>query len=73
MAEFAVYAKRTQPVRGNNGHIISPDNTFKPINSNGVRVAKKDIDITFATKEDAQEWIDSHTFHPGVVTEIRKL
>ena len=74
MAEYAIYAKRTMPVYDiKSGKTIPPDKTFMPINYAGIRVRKQDLTDTFATKDDAQNFIDSHKFREGVITEIRKL
>ena len=43
-----------------------------PLNMKGIRTRKQDLKDCFATKEDAQEWIDSHSFRAGVKLEIRR-
>lgn len=74
MAVYGIYAKRTQPLfNWETKETMGPDKTFMPLNEKGVRVPKNKLTNTFATKEDAQEWIDTHDFKDGVEVEVRKL
>lgn len=61
MAQYALYGKRPQ------------DKTFKPLNYAGERVNKKDLKDTFATRQDAQDFLDSKILKPNVEVEIRAL
>lgn len=61
MPEFALYGKRPS------------DKTFKPLNYKGIRVNKKDLTDTFASKKDAEEFLASKKLKPNVTIEIRKL
>lgn len=74
MAIYGVYAKRTQPLFNyETKETMGPDKVFMPLNERGVRTPKNKLTHTFATKEDAQEWIDNHNFKDGVIVEVRKL
>lgn len=75
---YFIYAKRTAPEHWDSLHrvMIPQDKQFRAINSNGVRVSKLTEAIEFATREDAQEWMDkkiaAQGVKDGVVWEIRK-
>lgn len=73
MGCFFVYGKRTAEKHWNNyrGCWIPQDKQFRALNANGVRVNKLTEAIPFATKEDAEEFINKHKFLPGVELEIR--
>lgn len=73
MAQFAVYGKRTQPIKAFDGDICGPDKQFAPLDEKGIRTTKKELTNTFATREDAQEWIDNHKFKQGVEVEVRNV
>lgn len=70
---YLVYGKRTERwYNADDNTWNDPDKTFMPLNSQGIRTQKKNMNECFATKEDAQEWIDSHKFRAGVELEIRR-
>lgn len=71
---FFVYGKRTKEEYWDNVRrcMIPQDAQFRALNYDGVRVNKLEDAVCFATKEDAQEWIDKHNFLDGVKIEIRK-
>lgn len=52
-----------------------PDKTFRAINYKGVRVTKLEDAGSFATREDAQEFLDKHADpkRNDVAFEIRKV
>lgn len=66
---FFVYGKRTEP---DGKFILKPDKQFRPLDVLGRRVVKLEDAIEFATREDAQEWVNEHAFKDGVKIEIRK-
>ena len=73
MPQYLVYGKRTEPVyyptlRQTHG----PDKTFKALNEYGERVTKLSDAFSFASREDAQEFLDAHKHRAGCVFEIRK-
>lgn len=70
---YLVYGKRTERWYNEDDHSWNePDKQFMPLNMKGIRTRKQDLKDCFATKEDAQEWIDSHSFRAGVKLEIRR-
>lgn len=73
MAEYAVYGKHTLPYVNIKGEHVECDKIFMPLNEKGIRVTKRGLTNTFATKEDAQEWIDNHKFIKGAEISIRKI
>lgn len=58
MSEYAVYVKRTEPWTNYQGRTFEPDKCFRAIDGNGKRVTKLVNAMTFATKEDAVEWVE---------------
>lgn len=73
MPEYLIYGKRIQPIyyptlRESHG----PDKTFKALNEYGERVSKLSDAFSFASKEDAQQFLDEHNLRDGCVFEIRK-
>ena len=71
---FAVYGKRTETIWYPSRRISQgPDKTFRALDAHGERVTVKANAITFETREAAQEWIDKHKWHKGVIVEIRKF
>ena len=70
---WSVYGKRTNPIHNTDGTTIQPDKSFAPLDESGVRTTKAKLTNVFAEKSDAQEWIDKHSFKPGVELEIRKV
>lgn len=72
---YLIYGKHTKPWRGSQDHLLhEPDKMFRAINYQGVRVTKLEDAASFATKEDAQEFLDKHTDpnRDDVAFEIRK-
>lgn len=70
---YLIYGKRTKPIKNTEtGEMMGPDTMFRALTYNGVRVSKLADAGSFATKEDAQEWINKKGHKPGVVFEIRK-
>lgn len=69
---FAIYGKRTKVIPGTD----KPDTTFRALTYAGIRVSKLTDAGTFATKEDAEEFLKKKNprgYKDGVVFEIRKL
>ena len=70
---YVVYGKRTVPIYNKlTGKLMGPDAKFAALSYSGVRVTKLSDAGSFAEKSDAQEWIDSKNWRPGVQLEIRK-
>lgn len=73
MPQYLIYGKRTKPLYDIYTHTtVGPDKTFRALNERGERVNKLEEAFSFATREDAQDFIDSHKHKDGVVFEIRK-
>lgn len=76
---YFVYGKRTSPEHWDNGRrcIIPQDTCFRALNVRGERVMKLEQAIPFATREDAQAWLDEKLAKrghiEGAVFEIRKV
>lgn len=69
---YLIYAKRAKEWWGHEDRKWhEPDKTFRAIDYKGMRVNKLSEAATFATKEDAEEFMD-RTLKPGVEWEIRK-
>lgn len=66
---YFVYGKRTEP---DGKFILQPDKQFRPLDVFGRRVTKLEDAIPFVTREEAQEWVNEHSFKDGVKIEIRK-
>lgn len=73
MPEYLIYGKRTERIHDKyTGETIPPDKTFRALDAKGIRVNKLENAMSFATKQDAQEFLDSHGHKPGTIFEIRK-
>ncbi len=73
MAEYLIYGKRTERIYDVYSKTwTEPDTTFRALNANGERVTKLKDAFSFATREDAQDFIDNRRPKPGVIFEIRK-
>lgn len=70
---YAVYGKRSAWRNTETNKMEEPDKTFRALNGYGERVNRLSEAIIFYTREDAQEWIDSHTFRSEATIEIRKV
>lgn len=70
---FAIYAKMTTPWRDGANQWHDEDKNFRAINGAGCRVTKLADACVFATKEDAEEFIESHSWRNGIKLEVRKL
>ncbi len=74
MGQYLVYGKRTEAIYNTDTHkYMGPDSSFRAINEKGERVTKLDDAFSFATKEDAQDFLNAHKPKQGVVFEIRKV
>lgn len=70
---YWVYGRRTEPwYNSDTKEWNEPDKNFRALNGAGIRVNKLSEACEFATKEDAQQFIDSHSYRDGVKLEIRK-
>lgn len=70
---YLIYGKRIKPWRDEHKKMHEPDARFAALNAKGERVTKKEDAFEFATKEDAQEYLDAHKgTRTDVVFEIRK-
>lgn len=73
MSQYLIYGKRTEAILNTDTHkFMGPDSSFRALNEKGERVSKLSDAFSFATKEDAQEFLDAHKPKHGVVFEIRK-
>lgn len=66
MSEYIIYGKRINYM-DKDGKIIT-DKTFRALDSNGVRVFKKNDAMSYASKEDAQKVLDK----PSIQENIKK-
>lgn len=79
MTAYCVYGKRTAPEHWDSisRSMIPQDKQFRAVNDRGVRVNKLEEAIMFASKEDAQEWLNKKLegsgAKDGVVWDIRKV
>ena len=70
---YVVYGKRTERwYNSDTNQWNEPDTNFRALDGRGIRVNKLQDACLYATREDAQEFIDSHSFRDGVKLEIRK-
>lgn len=73
---YAIYGKRTQEWYDKDKHILNPpDKTFKALDATGHRVQRLTDAFAFATKQDAQDYLDEHATEPrpGTLFEIRPI
>lgn len=71
---YALYGKRSVAIPNTEtGELMGPDKTFRALNEKGVRVNKLEDAFVFYTREDAEEFMNKHTYKPGVEVEIRKV
>lgn len=70
---YAVYGKRSAWRNTETNRMEDPDKTFRALNGYGERVTRLSDAIVFYTKEDAEEWVNSHKFRPEATIEIRKI
>lgn len=70
---YLIYGKRTKAIfNTKTKEMMGPDKTFKALNYKGYRVNKLSDADSFATIEDAKEFLKRKTPKDGVVFEIRK-
>lgn len=74
MAEYLIYGKRTKPwYNEKTKEWVEPDKTFRALTATGIRVTKLKNAMSFATKEDAQEFLDQQNiWRDGTVFDIRR-
>ena len=74
MPQYLIYGKKTKPLwHDKKRRWVDSDKTFKAINEYGVRVNKLSDAFSFASREDAQEFLNAHKPKDGVIFEIRKV
>lgn len=69
---YFVYAKMTKPRRNHQGQWFEEDVKFRAIDGAGRQVSRLTNACEFTTREDAQDFINSHTWYDGCKLEIRK-
>lgn len=73
---YLIYGKRTEPWwNREKRRWEDPDKTFRAIGYKGYRVTKLEDAGSFATREDAQEYLDNHADpnKTDIAWEIRKV
>lgn len=71
---YALYGKRTERwYNEDTKKWNEPDRTFRALNAAGVRVNKLEDAFIFYERSDAVDFMNKHTFKPGVKIEIRKV
>lgn len=70
---YAVYGKRNAWVDTVTHKSHEADARFAALNEKGERVSRLSDALIFYSKEDAKEWIDSHSWRPEANIEIRKV
>lgn len=70
---YIIYGKRTKPIYNTETkEYMGPDAKFAALDYQGCRVTKLADAGTYATKEDAEEVLNTKKHKDGVVFEIRK-
>lgn len=69
---YFVYAKMTKPWKDYKDKWHDEDKRFSAIDGAGQQVSRLDKACEFQSREDAQDFIESHNWRDGIKLEIRK-